>query len=129
MADPKRPTRGELSSIFQNPRVIRAFEGLFDAVPSDIDELAVLIEEASIGASLANGNALKALNLILADKVQGVFFDTTDQSASVINTATAVTFNNTIASHKVEIDSGTTSRLNILESGLYKFKFTIQLNA
>ena len=56
----------------------------------------------------------------------GTFFDTTDQTAAAINTAYAITFNNTDLSSGVY--RGTpTSRIYVDRPGAYNFQFSLQL--
>lgn len=57
MTRPQAPTRQELARFITDQRTLRAFEQLFEAVPSDILELAAQIEDveasAQIGAETA----------------------------------------------------------------------------
>jgi hypothetical protein len=58
----------------------------------------------------------------------GTFFDTTDQTAAAINTAYAITFNNTDLSAGVY--RGTpTSRIYVDRPGAYNFQFSLQLQS
>ncbi len=58
----------------------------------------------------------------------GTFFDTTDQTAAAINTAYAITFNNTDLSAGVY--RGTpTSRIYVDRPGAYNFQFSLQLES
>ena len=56
----------------------------------------------------------------------GSFYDTTTQAATVINTATAVTFNNTDLSNGVFLS--TTSRVMVDTAGIYNFDTSFQLD-
>lgn len=56
----------------------------------------------------------------------GTFYDTTDQTVSAINTATAVTFNNTDLSAGVYLGTPT-SRIYVDRPGAYNFQFSLQL--
>jgi hypothetical protein len=56
----------------------------------------------------------------------GSFFDTTTQTAAAINTAYAVTFNNTDVSTGVSIGTPT-SRIQVEVDGVYNFQFSMQL--
>ena len=67
----------------------------------------------------------------LATKIEqmnkhGSFFDTTTQTAAAINTAYAVTFNNTDVSTGVSIGTPT-SRIQVEVDGIYNFQFSMQL--
>jgi len=57
----------------------------------------------------------------------GSFYDTTTQLATVINTATAITFNTTDLSQGVYI-GGTTSRIIVDSEGIYNFDTSFQLD-
>lgn len=57
----------------------------------------------------------------------GSFYDTTTQTATVINTAKAITFNNTDLSNGVFIGS-TTSRIIVDSEGIYNFDTSFQLD-
>ena len=56
----------------------------------------------------------------------GSFYDTTSQTAAVINTAYPLTFNNTSLSSGISIGTPT-SRIVCTTSGIYNFQFSIQL--
>ena len=53
------------------------------------------------------------------------FYSTQDQTASVVNTGYAVTFNNTSYTSTVTLSNN--SRINVQNSGVYKFDVTLQL--
>lgn len=57
----------------------------------------------------------------------GAFYDTTTQTATTINTATAITFNTTSISKGVYIGSPT-SRIYVDTEGIYNFQTSIQLD-
>ena len=56
----------------------------------------------------------------------GTFYDTTTQTATVINTAQAITFNTTDLSQGVVL--ATTSRVQVDSEGVYDFQTSIQLD-
>ena len=62
MADPRPITREELARFLPSQRAIRAFEKLFDLIPSDLESLTKSIEEANIdaGTALATGQHANA---------------------------------------------------------------------
>ena len=62
----------------------------------------------------------------LEDKRHGVFFDTTTQTATVINTAYPMTFNTTDITDGVYIGA-TTSQVFVDRIGTYNFQFSAQL--
>jgi hypothetical protein len=60
-------------------------------------------------------------------RLYGTFFDTTTQTAAAINTAYAITFNNTDLSEGV-YRGGTTSQIFVDTEGVYNFQFSAQLD-
>jgi hypothetical protein len=72
MDGPYKITRNELAQFLPSQRAIRAFEQLFDLIPSSLDSNTVLIEEASINAQNADSKAIQALSAIdrLANAVE-----------------------------------------------------------
>jgi len=101
--------------------------------------------DSSIAAAYAENKANQALALIeslsaaveglqmapphreFARSRYGMFCDTTTQTATVINTATAITFDTTSISNGVEIGSPT-SRIYVDTGGLYNLQTSIQLD-
>jgi len=72
MDGPFKITRNELAQFLPSQRAIRAFEQLFDLIPSSLDSNTTLIEEASINAQNADSKAVQALSAIdrLANAVE-----------------------------------------------------------
>ncbi len=72
MTGPFKITRNELAQFLPSQRAIRAFEQLFDLIPSSLDSNTTLIEEASINAQNADSRAQEAVSAIvrLADAVE-----------------------------------------------------------
>tara|TARA_Y100000389_G_C17423014_1_gene497851 strand:+ start:29 stop:646 length:618 start_codon:yes stop_codon:yes gene_type:complete len=76
---------------------------------------------------------VNSLNTLLSTDVGGkflynpcaAFFSTQDQTASVVNTGYAVTFNNTSYNSAVTLSNN--SRINVQNPGVYKFDVTLQL--
>lgn len=79
---------------------------------------------AGSGIAITNGAASIT---IASDKAYGSFYDTTTQTATVINTATAITFNNTDLSNGVYIGLPT-SRIIVDSEGIYNFGTSFQLD-
>ena len=79
---------------------------------------------AGSGIAITNGAASVT---IASDKAYGSFYDTTTQTATVINTATAITFNNTDLSNGVYIGLPT-SRIIVDSEGIYNFGTSFQLD-
>jgi len=112
---------------------------------SALAQLAALAQESAINAALAENKANQALALVdkLNKSVDGLqmtppprefkrarygsFYDTTTQTATVINTATAITFNTTDLSNGVFIGSPT-SRIIVDSEGIYNFDTSFQLD-
>lgn len=108
-------------------------------------QLAALAQESAINCALAENKANQALALLnnLSKAVEGLqmtppprefkrsrygsFFDTTTQAATVINTATAITFNTTDLSQGVFIGAPT-SRIVVDTEGLYNFAISFQID-
>ena len=112
---------------------------------SALAQLAALAQESAINAALAENKANQALALVdnLNKAVEGLqmtppprefkrarygsFYDTTTQTATTINTAKAITFNNTDLSNGVFIGSPT-SRIIVDSEGIYNFDTSFQLD-
>jgi len=109
-------------------------------------QISALAQETSVSIASAENKANQALALInkLTAAVEGLqmtppprefkrsrygsFYDTTTQSATVINTATAITFNTTDLSNGVYLGSPT-SRVYVDTGGIYNFQTSIQLDS
>lgn len=107
--------------------------------------VASLSHEAMVAATTAENKAAQAMALLEALRVDveglqaappprelkvpryGTFYDTTTQTAAVINTAYAVTFNTTDLSRGVYRGSPT-SRIIVDREGVYDFAFSAQLD-
>lgn len=127
--------------------VVIDFEaGLAQSSANDaLAEIAAQSQESAVSAALAESKANQALALIdnLKKAVEGLqmtppprefkrarygsFYDTTTQVATIINTATAITFNTTDLSQGVYI-GGTTSRIIVDSEGIYNFDTSFQLD-
>jgi hypothetical protein len=135
-------TRDQLATFLKDQVQIKQFELLFQTV----DELEVITgtdfefqadnAAASANSALAQVNTLNEIvqGLQLAPPPRefrrtryGSFYDTTTQLATVINTATAITFNSTDLSNGVFIGSPT-SRIVVANEGLYNFDISFQLD-
>ena len=135
-------TRDQLASFLKDQQQIRQFELLFQTV----DDLEVITGtdfefQADTAAATAN-SALAQINT-LNQIVQGLqlappprefkrvrvgsFYDTTTQLATTINTATAITFNNTDLSNGVFLGSPA-SRIVVANEGVYNFDTSFQLD-
>ena len=110
-----------------------------------LDRIALLAQETAVTVALAESKANQALALVdkLNKAVEGLqmtppprefkrarygsFYDTTTQTATVINTAKAITFNSTDLSNGVFIGSPT-SRIIVDSEGIYNFDTSFQLD-
>jgi len=108
-------------------------------------QLSALAQETSVSISSAENKANQALALLdqLTSAVEGLqmlppprefkrsrygsFYDTTTQTATTINTAQAITFNNTDLSRGVYLGSPT-SRIYVDTEGIYNFDTSFQLD-
>lgn len=108
-------------------------------------QLAYIAQELAVNCALAENKANQALALVdkLNKAVEGLqmtppprefkrarygsFYDTTTQTATVINTAKAITFNSTDLSNGVFIGSPT-SRIVVDSEGLYNFALSFQID-
>jgi hypothetical protein len=111
-----------------------------------LDQIAALAQETSVSIASAENKANQALALLgqLATAVEGLqmsppprefkrarygsFYSTTTQTAGVVNTATAVTYNTTDLSSGVRIGT-TTSHVIVDTEGIYNFQTSIQLDS
>jgi hypothetical protein len=118
-------------------------QALVSSLESQIAELVKEVQTAELSAEAAV-NTLQAEIMNLATDVQalavtppvipslkraryGSFYDTTTQTATVINTAKAITFNSTSLSKGVYIGSPT-SRVYVDTEGVYNYQISIQLD-
>jgi hypothetical protein len=108
-------------------------------------QLVALAQESAINCALAENKANQALELLdnLTKAVEGLqmappprefkrsrygsFYDTTTQTATTINTAKAITFNNTDLSNGVYLGTPT-SRVYVDTPGIYNFDTSFQLD-
>lgn len=69
---PYKITRNELAQFLPSQRAIRAFEQLFELIPSSLNESTDIVQEVSINAQNADSKAVQALSAIsrLADAVE-----------------------------------------------------------
>lgn len=61
------------------------------------------------------------------DRPNGLFFNTADQTFAATNTAYPVVYSATYLSNAVELQSGSTSRIQVSVSGVYNFQYSGQL--
>lgn len=152
--EPLRLTRDQLAKFLPDHEAIRRFEKLFAIVetvaPDVINEVNNAAENAGSRATQALGEISRMANalemLALAPQSQlttpdfierapteltparwGSFFDTTTQTAAAINTAYAMTFDNTDLSFGV-YRGATTSQIFVTNPGIYNIQFSAQLD-
>jgi hypothetical protein len=114
-----------------------------DGLLAQIAELQKQVQTAELSAEAAT-NALQAQIMNLLTDVQalasapaptpqlkraryGSFYDTTTQTATTINTATAITFNTTDLSNGVYVGTPT-SRIYVDNEGIYNYDMSFQLD-
>jgi hypothetical protein len=131
----RRLTRDQIAKIVNNdPEAIRAFEDLFRQATADQPtELGTLRRDLDGLAQGPDGfDALEALSF--ASRIQdrlnrfayGEIIKTADQSATVINTATAITWTTAVIAQGVSIGSPA-SRIVIDRAGTYRFDLSTQV--
>ena len=109
-----------------------------------LNQISSLAQQTSVSIALAENKVNQALALVdnLTKAVEGLqmtppqrefkrsrygsFYDTTTQVATVINTATAITFNTTDLTQGVFLS--TTSRVMVDTEGIYDYQISIQLD-
>jgi len=91
------------------------------------------LSDKLIGTDAANNDATKNFEISALFQLfnqqygsYGSFYDTTDQAASAINTAKAMSFNTTDFSQNVSINSG--NQITFANAGLYNIQFSAQLH-
>lgn len=121
--------------------------GTAQATANDaLGQIAALAQETSVSLASAENKANQALALLgqLATAVEGLqmappprefkrarygsFYSTVTQTAGVVNTATAITYNTTDLSSGVHIGT-TTSHVIVDTEGIYNFQLSIQLDS
>jgi len=65
----------------------------------------------------------------LINNPNGLFFSTVDQTLAAVNTGYPVTFNATYLNNEVALQSGSTSKIEVLVGGVYNFQFSGQLKS
>lgn len=62
--DPRPVLRQELARVFKNPRVVRAFEKIFDLIPPEFINQQIQLDTISLASDLAAGQSFEALSAI-----------------------------------------------------------------
>lgn len=133
----RRLTRDQIAKIVNNdPEAIRAFEDLFrQATAEQPAELGALRADVDgLALDPAGSDALEALSWLSRLQAQidrtayAEIVKTADQSATVINTATAITWTSAGIAQGVSIGSPA-SRIVIDRAGTYKFDLFAQLSS
>jgi hypothetical protein len=108
--------------LYASPTIAGALTNVKPTAPDNVIPMAaVLISSATAGAIFVRPT-------IEQQKYYGEFTKTTDQSPAVINTAYALTFNNTEIAEGISIGSPA-SRIVVVQSGLYQFDATVQISS
>lgn len=139
-----RLSRQQIAAIVGNdPEAIKQFETLFSLNQTYLNDGAV--DESILDAGNASATANEALGLVsgLEARIEaleqlparnphasrydyGSFYDTTDQTAAVANTAYAVTLNTTRQASGITIGSPT-SRITMARGNIYRLGYTLQV--
>jgi hypothetical protein len=108
--------------LYASPTVAGAFTNVKPTAPDNVIPVAaVLIKSATDGVIFVRPT-------IEQQKYYGEFTKTSDQSPAVINTAYALTFDNTEIAEGISIGSPA-SRIVVVQSGLYQFDATVQIGS
>jgi len=108
--------------LYASPTVAGAFTNVKPTAPDNVIPMAaVLIKSATDGVIFVRPT-------IEQQKYYGEFSKTSDQSPAAINTAYALTFDNTEVAEGISIGSPA-SRIVVVQSGLYQFNATIQISS
>jgi hypothetical protein len=108
--------------LYANPTVAGAFTNVKPTAPDNVIPIAaVLVDSATAGEIFVRPT-------IEQQKYYGEFTKTSDQSPAVINTAYALTFDNTEIAEGISIGSPA-SRIVVVQSGLYQFDATVQISS
>jgi hypothetical protein len=108
--------------LYASPTVAGAFTNVKPTAPDNVIPMAaVLVDSATAGDIFVRPT-------IEQQKYYGEFTKTSDQSPAVINTAYALTFDNSDISEGISIGSPA-SRIVVVQSGLYQFDATVQISS
>ncbi len=108
--------------LYASPTVAGAFTNVKPTAPDNVIPIAaVLVDSATAGEIFVRPT-------IEQQKYYGEFTKTSDQSPAVINTAYALTFDNTEIAEGISIGSPA-SRIVVVQSGLYQFDATVQIGS
>jgi hypothetical protein len=108
--------------LYASPTVAGAFTNVKPTAPDNVIPIAaVLVDSATAGDIFVRPT-------IEQQKYYGEFTKTSDQSPAVMNTAYALTFDNTEIAEGISIGSPA-SRIVVVQSGLYQFDATVQIGS
>ena len=108
--------------LYASPTVAGGFTNVKPTAPDNVIPVAaVLIKSATDGVIFVRPT-------IEQQKYYGEFTKTSDQSPAVVNTAYALTFDNTEIAEGLSLGSPT-SRIVVSQSGLYQFDATVQISS
>jgi hypothetical protein len=61
-ADPRPPTRADLAKIFKDQRLIKAFERIFELIPTELTTITTLIETVTVAADFSGSKGQQAVD-------------------------------------------------------------------
>ena len=108
--------------LYANPTVAGAFTNVKPTAPDNVIPMAAVLTKS------ATNGVIFVRPTIEQQKYYGEFTKTSDQSPAVINTAYALTFDNTEVAEGISIGSPA-SRIVVVQSGLYQFDATVQISS
>jgi hypothetical protein len=108
--------------LYASPTVAGAFTNVKPTAPDNVIPMAAVLTVDSVTGSIFVRPTIEQ------QKYYGEFTKTTDQTPAVINTAYALTFDNTEIAEGISIGSPA-SRIVVVQSGLYQFDATVQIGS
>jgi hypothetical protein len=106
---PALPLPGRDYDDGQQRELLRALRLYFNRLDGDLTTLANPLGEANLNRPTA------------------LYFSTVDQTAAVINTAYAISFENTYFQNGMTINGGSSTQITVERAGIYNFQFSGQL--
>lgn len=106
--------------LYASPTVAGALTNIKPSAPNIVLPMAIVVSSDAVTGVIA------ARPTIFLQLYYGVFYSSVDQTAALINTAYAATFNTTAASFGVALGVPT-SRIVVSQSGVFDFIFSVQV--
>jgi hypothetical protein len=78
---------------------------------------------------IARLNTSGAINPVLINNPNGLFFNTANQTLAAVNTGYPITFNQTYLNNEVALQTASTSKIAVTVPGVYNFQLSCQLKS